>query len=337
MFSKHLQSFTKQSQDGTRQRGADRQNRIDLEHQRNLLFPFLPLLIGVVAVSFSAILIKVCQVPAAAIGMYRLLMTVVLLSPFTLFSLRQRRAFQSLTRRDLFALAASGLFLGLHFLFWIASLKETSVASSMIITTLQPAFVGITAYFVFHERLSRQRIISLTLALVGTIVIALGDAARTHLTTSLHTPSLFGGSSALGGDILSLLGTICMSGYMLVGQHARARLTSTAYNWSVFLVAGLGLMAYAAISGVPFHGYRPVDWLWLVLLALVPTLFGHALFNWLLRFVNATTVSVTILGEPIGAILLSAWLLNEPIFAYQVLGGLVTLGGIWLYLYKAAG
>ncbi|QSO52762.1 DMT family transporter [Alicyclobacillus curvatus] len=306
------------------------------EHRRNPLFPSLPLFVGVAAVSFSAILIKVCQVPAAAIGMYRLLITVALLSPFTLLSARQRLALRALSKRDLLALVASGLLLGMHFLFWIASLKETSVASSMIITTLQPAFVGIAAYFAFHERLSRQRVISLILALLGTAVIAIGDDARTHVTSHLAGVSLLGSSSALRGDLLSLLGTLCVSGYMLVGQHARARLTSTAYNWSVFFVAGLGLMVYAGMTGVPFHGYRPMDWLWLLLLALVPTLFGHALFNWLLRYVNATTVSVTILGEPIGAILLSAWLLHEPIFAYQMQGGLVTLGGIWLYLYKGS-
>ncbi|KPV43733.1 hypothetical protein AN477_11135 [Alicyclobacillus ferrooxydans] len=304
-------------------------------------FPGTPLLLGVVAVSFSSIFIKLCQAPAVAIGMYRLLLTVILLSPFTLASPKQRQALKSLNLRDRIALLASGLLLGFHFLFWIASLKQTSVASSMIITTLQPGFVGLAAYFLFGERLSKRQTASLISAAVGTAVIAFGDhafgASTFHTHSGMTHPGLLaalfeGPTSALRGDALSLIGTIAMSGYMLVGGRVRARLDSTSYNWAVFLTAGLMLLIWAVATHTPLSGYRHQDWLWLALLALVPTLFGHALFNWLLRYVNATTISVTILGEPIGAILLSAWLLHASIEFYQIVGGLITLGGIWLYL-----
>lgn len=263
--------------------------------------------------------------------MYRLLLAVLVLTPVAVLPRTGRQAFSQLTKKDLLALAVSGIFLGLHFLFWIASLKMTSVASSMIITTLQPTIVGIVAYFVFHDRFSFKQTVSLALAFLGTLVIALGDESQ-QVQPQTVTAGL---THALSGDMLSLLGTICISGYMLVGQHARARLSSTAYNWTVFLVAGLSLLAYSGITGVHLSGYRHVDWLWLVLLALVPTLFGHAVFNWLLRYVNATTVSVTILGEPVGAILLSAWLLHERLFLYQLLGGLITLAGVWIYMHRA--
>lgn len=286
-----------------------------------LVFPGLPLLAGVIAVSFSAIFIKLCLVPAAAIGMYRLLLTVLLLTPFVFLQQTQRRAIATLTLRDGMAVMLSGLLLGLHFLFWISSLKHTSVASSMLITTLQPVFVGIATFFTFSERMSRRRVLALAVALIGTVIIALGDDART--------------SSTFGGDLLSLAGTLAIGGYMLVGQEIRARLPSTAYNWAVFFVAGLALLVDALITGTPLAGYRSSDWLLLVLLALIPTLFGHALFNWLLRYVSATTISVTILGEPIGAIILAWWwLLAEPLHNYQILGGLVIVMSVAAYLYK---
>jgi drug/metabolite transporter (DMT)-like permease len=44
----------------------------------------------------------------------------------------------------------------------------------------------------------------------------------------------------------------------------------------------------------------------LALLALVPQLIGHSAFNWALKFLPATYVAVTTLGEPVGSIVLAA-------------------------------
>ncbi|MCL6452406.1 MAG: DMT family transporter [Alicyclobacillus sp.] len=282
-----------------------------------LWFSLLPILIGVLAVSMSSILIKVCLAPAGAIGMYRLAFSTAVLAPF---ALRQAGALRALTRRQQMAIGLSGVLLGLHFLFWIGSLKRTSIASSMIITALQPPFVAIGAALVFGERIGRKGWASMACALAGAVVIGVGDD---------HS-----GGGTLYGDLLSLLGTLAISGYMLAGQTVRARLPSSAYNACVFGIAALTLLACNVGAGVPLAGYREVDWLWLALLALIPTLFGHALFNWLLQYVSATTLSVTILGEPVGAILLAAWLLHNPITLSQALGGAVTLLGVAVFLYR---
>lgn len=279
-------------------------------------FPGLPIVIGVIAVSFSSILIAICHAPAGAIGMYRLAITVVLLLPV---ALRQWRALPSLRIRDWAWLGFSGVFLGLHFLFWIASIKQTSIASSMFITALQPVFVGLGALAVFGERLGKLKWLSMCLAILGTIVIGLGDRGQ---------------AGSLLGDLESFLGTVAISVYMLTGQGIRKRLPSTFYNACVFGIASLTLLVYDVVAGITLGPFRALDWLWLVLLALIPTLFGHALFNWLLQYVRATVLSMTILGEPIGAILLAAWLLHQPLQTAQALGGLVTLFSVWLFLRK---
>lgn len=280
-----------------------------------LWFPTLPVFVGVIAVSFSSIFIKLCSAPAGAIGMYRLAFSVIVLIPWAIHQFPKVR---TLSRRDGIALIVSGVLLGLHFLLWIGSLKHTSIASSMIITSLQPGFVAIGATFMFRERLSTRGYVSLVCALVGTMIVGIGDE--------------HGSKSTIYGDLLSLFGTVAISGYMLVGQRVRARLPSSAYNASVFAIATVTLLFFNLSARAPMAGFRPVDWLWIALLALIPTLFGHALFNWLLQYLNATTLSVTILGEPLGAILLAAWILHSPITLHQVIGGIVTLVGVALFL-----
>ncbi|GIM45292.1 multidrug transporter [Collibacillus ludicampi] len=275
-----------------------------------------PLMIGVVSISFSSIFIKWSHAPASILGMYRLLFTVLLMAPF----LRKRvQEIQSISRRDWKLLILSGIFLGLHFLFWIGSLKYTTVASSMILTALEPFFVMIGAYLVFKEKTNGTAIICMAFAITGTVFVSGGDIGNSNAT-------------AMFGDMLSILGTMAVSVHMLVGQTLSTRMSSFVYSILVFLIATGVFVIYNLIAGVPMIGYPASEWGIFILLAVVPTVFGHVLFNWLLKYVNATTISMSILGEPVGSIILAFFLLGESITDFQIVGGILSISGVLMFL-----
>jgi drug/metabolite transporter (DMT)-like permease len=275
----------------------------------------LILFLGVVAVSFSAILIKWSAAPASVIGMYRLLLTVLLMCPFLV---RRTKAFMQISKRDYVILALSGFFLGLHFIFWIGSLKYTSVASSMIIISLEPIFVMIGAYMLFQERTSFKGALCTALAIAGAAFVGWGDIGVS--------------GRALLGDFLSLLGTVAVSGYMLAGQNLRGSVPSFHYNFIVFIVAGLIQCVYNLFAGIQMIHYSLHEWLLFLLLAIIPTVFGHLLFNWLLKYVNAAVISMSILGEPVGAMILAYFLLGERATASQIAGGVLCILGVSLFI-----
>ncbi len=279
--------------------------------------PLVFLIVGVLAVSFSAILIKWSQAPAAVLGLYRLVFTFLLLGPF-LLTKEARREMRALRLRTWGAIALSGLFLGLHFIFWIGSLQYTTVASSTILITLQPIFVMVIAYFTLNERTAWQAWVGASIALIGSALIGIGDF------------QISGG--ALWGDLLSLLGTLVVSGYLVIGQHLRGQMSSMVYSLLVYIFAIVVMFFYCLWEGYSLVGYSGKEWFLFVLLAIVPTIFGHTLFNWLLKYVNAATISMAILGEPIGASLLAYLLLGESISSAQWVGGAIILSGIWLFL-----
>lgn len=279
--------------------------------------PLVFLIVGVLAVSFSAILIKWSQAPAAVLGLYRLVFTFLLLGPF-LLTKEARREMRALRLRTWGAIALSGLFLGLHFIFWIGSLQYTTVASSTILITLQPIFVMVIAYFTLNERTAWQAWVGASIALIGSALIGIGDF------------QISGG--ALWGDLLSLLGTLVVSGYLVIGQHLRGEMSSMVYSLLVYIFAIVVMFFYCLWEGYSLVGYSGKEWFLFVLLAIVPTIFGHTLFNWLLKYVNAATISMAILGEPIGASLLAYLLLGESISGAQWVGGAIILSGIWLFL-----
>lgn len=276
----------------------------------------IPLFIGITAISFSSIFVKWSDAPVSIQAMYRLLFTMLLMLPFSLRYIRDVRRF---TGADVFKLIASGTMLALHFLLWMGSLQWTSVASSTIILALQPVFVMIGAYFFFKEKTSYSALLGMGIAFLGVFLL-------------IGKGGMSGSQSHLTGDLMSLFGTMAVAVHMLLGQMLLRRIPSFIYSWFVFAFAALFLALYNGISGIPMTGYPLHEWGIFALLAIVPTVFGHLLFNWLMKYSSASTVSMSVLGEPVGASLLAFLLLHESMNGLQAAGGGLVLLGLILFL-----
>ena len=77
-------------------------------------------------------------------------------------------------------------------------------------------------------------------------------------------------------------------------------------------------------------GFSGMTYVWILLLALVPQLIGHSIFNWILRYVPATLVAITTLGEPVGSAVLAYFILQEIPASLTLVGGFLILAGIYL-------
>src|SRR5699024_9487306 len=112
--------------------------------------PYIAVVIGVIAVSTSAIFVKLAAgAPSGIIAFYRLFLAVLMMSPIIFVKYKQE--FRSITKRDWTLATISGVFLALHFILWFESLNYTSVASSVVLVTLQPVFAFIGTYIFFGE------------------------------------------------------------------------------------------------------------------------------------------------------------------------------------------
>ncbi|MFC5449741.1 DMT family transporter [Paenibacillus aestuarii] len=283
--------------------------------------PYFLLFVSILSVSISSILIKLSDTPTSVAGMYRLLFSVIIMFAFVPWRLMVRTSLH-MRIKDWGIVGGAGLLLGMHFLFWMESLVYTSVASSMVILSLQPLFVMIGSYYFFKEKTNWLSIVCLIGALVGTICIAWGDIGVSN--------------KALVGDSLSLLGTLFVSAYFLVGQKVSGKIDANVYSIIVFFIGGIVMLIYSVINNSSLVKYDPSDWIYFLLLAIIPTIFGQYIFNRLLRSIGATSVSVGIIGEPILATMLAYFLLGETISVLQFIGGLVTLIGMGMYFWSKA-
>ncbi|OAR03746.1 hypothetical protein SA87_00760 [Hydrogenibacillus schlegelii] len=275
------------------------------------------LLAGVVFISTSAIWVRLSASPPAVTAAYRLLFTVLLMAPFVRPRWRsifgQWRALSAVERR---LVMASGALLAVHFDLWFWSLDFTSVASSVVLVTLQPLFTFVGGMIAFGERPGVWMWLGGLLAIAGSALIGWGDFAV--------------GSEALFGDALALLAALFVSLYWMIGQRVRPKLDATAYTFFVYGAATVVLFGLAALKGERPVAHRPEDWGYFLALALFPTLLGHSLFNWVIRWIPASTLSVAILGEAVGSALLAYWVFGETLHLGQWVGGTLILVGIAL-------
>jgi len=215
----------------------------------------------------------------------------------------------------------SGAFLALHFGLWIASLSYTSVATSVMLVTTSPIFVAIASYFLFQEKLSKQTIVGIVISLIGSVLIGFGN-------WKLGTNPLFGG-------ILAFLGALAVAGYLLIGRKLRRSIGFLSYASLAYSSAAVLLLLSTLAFGYRLVGYSPTTYAMFALLAVVPQLIGHSAFNWSLRFVPATLITIAILGEPVGATILASLILKEIPTLSEIGGGILILAGICIAFRKS--
>ena len=281
--------------------------------ERPPINPYLILTVSIMAVSTASILIKLSTSPPLVIAAYRLLFATLMLTPLYIVEGGHRRL-MALGPRRLLILIAVGFILAVHFASWITSLSYTTVASSVIFVHMDPIIVALLSHLLLGERLSVKRFIGVLIAFLGAIIIGWGD---------LRIGNLY-------GDLLSLLGAFALALYLVAGRSLRRSLSLLEYVTPLYATSAALLILGCLIMNITLYPYPVREYLLFLLIAFIPMILGHTLFNWALRYVEAPVVSVSLLGEPIGASLLALIILGEFPPATTILGGAITLLGIYI-------
>jgi drug/metabolite transporter (DMT)-like permease len=269
--------------------------------------------VAVLGVSFSGPLTALVTTSFLAIAFWRNAAGAAALLPVLL--VRERATLDGLRLRDLRSSVVAGLFLAAHFAAWLPSLKMTSVAASIALVTTTPIWTALAAR-ISGVRLPAAVWWGLSLAVIGAALIAGVD-----FTVSRE---------AVQGDGLALLGAMAAGGYVLAGARARQRLATSAYTVICYSICALVLALAALIVDVPLVGFSARDWWLIAAITFVAQLLGHTLFNLVVPTVGPTIVSLAILLEVPGSLIVALVLLDEapPLLALPGMAAVVVGVGL---------
>lgn len=262
---------------------------------------WLGLAVAVLAVSWGAPLARLTHAAPLAVAAWRMVLSALLLVPFTLM-----RDGAPLAQRHRRPASLAGACLGLHFGLWIPSLWLTTVSASVVLVTTMPLWVLLASPRFLATAIRRRNLVSFALAIAGVAVIAWGDV---HISLR-----------ALLGDAMALGGAVAGAAYFVVGKRLRHEVPLTRYLAWVYTGAALTLAAAVVALGVRPWPEDSRSWWTLLALAVGPTLIGHSLLNWALAHLEAYRVNLSVLLEPVLATLW-AWIFIAEAPPLHVLPG----------------
>lgn len=270
------------------------------------------------AISTGAVFAKMADAPSLVIAAYRVGIASLILVPFAWWKAKDE--LRCLPFEKIPLGFGAGFFLALHFAFWISSLNYTSVANSVVLVNTSPLWVGVLTPLITKEKIRTTAAMSILICTLGGVIIGAENFAL--------------GSEAIFGDFMALMGGICAACYLLFGRNLRKTLSLIAYISVCYGTASVILWAMVFGLGLKFHGFsgQTVTAFWAM--ALIPQLIGHSCYNWALRWFSATTIAVSLLGEPIGATILAYIIYNEELTWLKLIGGIMILSAIFIAAYN---
>lgn len=277
----------------------------------------LMVIVGVLGVSVSAIFVRFAEAPSAVLASWRLLWTVILLTPVTLLKKDTRTELLHIDRKTLLLSCFAGVFLAFHFTLWFESLNHTSVASSTALVNTEVIWVSIGFCLVLKGKLSWKAIAAIAVAFFGSVLIALSDSAE--------------GGGHLYGDILAVLAAMSAAVYMLTSRVTRATTSTTVYTYILYTATAVMLVIITLVQGESLFGYGLNPVLIGLALAVFSTIMGHSIFSWAMKFFAPSFVSACKLCEPVVAAIIAIFAFGEIPDFLQIAGGLIIIGGVYYY------
>jgi len=269
------------------------------------------LFLALVSASTSSLFARFLpDIPAISIAFWRMMFGAMILWVFSIFR-RQNR----IPKDQIINIIFAGIFLGLHFACFFIGLKLTTVANAVVLATMGPFFTTLYERLVYKRPLSRKVMWGLGIAFSGVIIIQGG-------------PGGFSGGSFLGNSI-ALLSSFWIAMTLILAEKIRQTSSTISYSRAAYSIAALTLLVVGGLTGTDFYVSTPSSWGWLLMLGLVPTIVGHNLFNYAIKFVRPTVVASVPLGEPIIASLLVWSFIGEKPGWLIVVGGIVVLTGLY--------
>jgi drug/metabolite transporter (DMT)-like permease len=282
------------------------------------MFAYFALGFGVVCIGFSAIFVKLADVPGSVSTFYRLLFAAGAILP--LWFIKGMKAPRT---RDVVLIMVGSLFFAIDLVLWNSAILLTSAATATLLANNAPLWVGLISLIIFKEKLPMKFWTGLAISLIG-LNILIGWQAWKTMTFNQ-------------GDLMSLLASFFYALYILFTVDVRKRVDTITFM--TFSVVFMVLVVFAAniITGQPFSGFNTQTWVALAGMGLISHFGGWLAINYALGHLKGANVSVTLLAQAVVTAILGIFILGEFLSVRQIAGGLLVLAGIYFVNRRRSG
>lgn len=275
----------------------------------------------VIAVIFGAtsgIFGSLVKASSMTIGFWRLTIALPFFIIPALASRQKRQQLKAISRKDYMWCFVSGIFLFGHFFSWFNAVKLTNIASASVLAALHPLVVLLVTVFIYHKKVRFRSVAAIITALAGGAIIVGADY------------STFAGGN-LSGNIFAFMAAMFMGLYFSVGDSVRKRVDGSLYVLLVFSSCWICFAVGSFVTDTQLLGHDPMDYVYIVIMALVCQIGAHAVFNLCIGYVSSLYVSTWEVGESVFATIMAFIFLGQVPKLYEVAGCIIVVCALLYY------
>lgn len=258
-------------------------------------------------------MIKASTVHPILLAGYRQVIAALILLPLFVRDVRRHRSTYSWKHAGRVVLPA--FMLATHFVSWTIGARLTTAANASLIVNLVPVVMPLLMFIAIREIVNRGEVVGTVAAMLGLLVLTAGDVAwRTE-----HVP----------GDLTCFVSMLLFACYLALARKNRDFPTLWTYVVPLYFIGGIMCFAAAAAFTPLTETFPREEYLWLLGLALVPTICGHSILNYSLKHMRGQLVGVCSLAQFIFAGILAFFIFEEvPAWNFYLASALIVGGAL---------
>ena len=273
------------------------------------------MLLALLSISSSPIVARLIELPAVTISFWRMAFAGVFLWSYS--GLRNEKK-DKLSKFSISKTIIAGILLGVHFAFFYTAVKLTTIANATILGTLAPFFTLVMEIVILKRRYKKIIYFGLILSIIGSAIIMFDDIS-------------FSSQHGLG-NLCALICSICLSISFMIAEDIRKTEGTVQFTRLLYIIAAITLVFISFITLDDLNINESYNLIGLIYLGLVPTLLGHNVFYYSLRYITPTIVATIPLGEPVIASIIASYIFLEAISLSTISGGAFCIIGIGIIL-----
>jgi RarD protein len=254
-----------------------------------------------------AVFVRYLSLSPGEIALYRAVMAALPIGIFLL--LKKEKIRFSVWKKEGVLLVLSGASLGINWILLFEAYKHTTVSTATLCYYFAPVIVTVVSTLVFREKLTKGQILCFLMSTVGLVLI-----------TGFSDLSTNGVGIAFG------LGAACFYALVVLLNKRIRSVGGLQRTFLQFISAAVILLPYVLLSeGIHLQALDGISWMMLLVVGLVHTGIAYVLYFTSVADLPGQQIAILSYIDPLVAILISVFLLSEPMTALQIVGGILIL------------
>ncbi len=295
------------------ERNGCRMDKIDIRKRKRVQQKKSSIMLVISMVIFGTIgfFTRKIAVASSELALYRAVLAMAMVGGYLLIR-GQSIEIRSI-KKDIPALMCSGVAMGINWILLFEAYRYTTISTATVSYYFAPVIVMVACCFIFHEKLSKEKILCFIMSAIGLIL-------------TMGIQNLRGGGNDIKGVLFGLSAAVFYAIVILLNKAIKnvAGLERTLFQFAACIVV---LGPYVLLTnGITLYQLDTVGWAYLLIVGIIHTGIAYCLYFSALKDLPGQETAILSYIDPLVAVLLSVFILGESITMLQVLGAALILG-----------